>query len=248
MVLRDAAGTVVDSLNYGGLVDPWSAEGYQAASGAGASGCSVPSPGGARGAQAASALHRSAGRFPDGADSDSNCADFQLQSTATLAMNSDVGLKNIKVNSVAGFTVGQTIFIDSGENRETAVIATIGTPGATAVSTGTSAGVTVIPVTSAAGFSAGQTITIDNGTNRETAVVASVNGGRRGGGGGGGRGPAGASITITAPLAMPHGADAQVSGSGITVVSALTRAHASGAQIAGNLPTPGAPNQYSRRN
>ena len=35
MVLRDAAGLVVDSLNYGGLVDPWAAEGYQAASGAG---------------------------------------------------------------------------------------------------------------------------------------------------------------------------------------------------------------------
>ncbi len=30
MVLRDAAGLVVDSLNYGGLVDPWAAEGYQA--------------------------------------------------------------------------------------------------------------------------------------------------------------------------------------------------------------------------
>ncbi len=35
MVLRDAAGLVVDSLNYGGLVDPWAAEGYQAASGPG---------------------------------------------------------------------------------------------------------------------------------------------------------------------------------------------------------------------
>ena len=36
MVLRDASGLVVDSLNYGGLVDPWAAEGYQAASGAAA--------------------------------------------------------------------------------------------------------------------------------------------------------------------------------------------------------------------
>ena len=41
MVLRDAAGNVVDGLNYGGLVDPWAAEGYQAASGAGESGCFV---------------------------------------------------------------------------------------------------------------------------------------------------------------------------------------------------------------
>ena len=44
MVLRDAAGLVVDSLNYGGLVDPWAAEGYQAASGSGQSGCYVPCP------------------------------------------------------------------------------------------------------------------------------------------------------------------------------------------------------------
>ena len=49
MVLRDAAGLVVDSLNYGGLVDPWAAEGYQATSGAGQSGCRVTSPGPASG-------------------------------------------------------------------------------------------------------------------------------------------------------------------------------------------------------
>jgi hypothetical protein len=45
MVLRDAAGLVVDSLNYGLLVDPWAAEGYQAVSGAGQSGCRVTAPG-----------------------------------------------------------------------------------------------------------------------------------------------------------------------------------------------------------
>ncbi len=31
MVLRDVAGLVVDSLNYGGLIDPWVAEGYPGA-------------------------------------------------------------------------------------------------------------------------------------------------------------------------------------------------------------------------
>jgi hypothetical protein len=45
MVLRNAAGLVVDSLNYGALVDPWAAEGDQAASGMGASGCYVTAPG-----------------------------------------------------------------------------------------------------------------------------------------------------------------------------------------------------------
>ena len=90
MVLRDATGLVVDSLNYGGLVDPWAAEGYQADSGAGQSGCSAPSPGAGRGGfggpggPAASAPNRSAGRFPDGADTDSNCRDFLLQTATTL--------------------------------------------------------------------------------------------------------------------------------------------------------------------
>ena len=89
MVLRDAAGLVVDSLNYGGLVDPWAAEGYQATSGSGESGCYVPTPGLAGGfglaAAAAGATNRSAGRFPDGLDTDSNCTDFLLQPATTLS-------------------------------------------------------------------------------------------------------------------------------------------------------------------
>ncbi len=70
MVLRDAHGLVADSLNYGSLVDPWSAEGYQGASGSGQSGCTVTAPGTASGAG------RSASRIPDGTDTDSNCTDF----------------------------------------------------------------------------------------------------------------------------------------------------------------------------
>ncbi len=153
-------------------------------SGAGESGCRVPAPGAGRGGfggpagPAASTPNRSAGRFPDGADTDSNCRDFLLQTATTLSAASAAGANNIKVASVADFGAGQTIMIDTGANRETAVIATVGTPGATTVGTATDAGATVIPVASAAGFSAGQTITIDSGANRETAVVASVTGGR----------------------------------------------------------------------
>ena len=44
MVLRDARGLVADSLNYGGIVDPPAAEGYQGASGAGQGGCFAPTP------------------------------------------------------------------------------------------------------------------------------------------------------------------------------------------------------------
>jgi hypothetical protein len=90
MVLRDARGLIVDSLNYGLLVDPWVAEGYHGTSGAGESGCRVTMPavgrGGGRGAAPAGPTpNRSAGRFPDGADTDSNCSDFLLPPAPTTA-------------------------------------------------------------------------------------------------------------------------------------------------------------------
>ncbi len=239
LVLRDASGLVVDSLNYGGLVDPWAAEGYQAASGSGQSGCRAPAPGltggfGPPAALAGLAVNRSAGRYPDGRDTDSNCTDFLLQPATILAAGSDAGANNIKVASVADFAAGQTIMIDTGASQETAVIATVGTAGATTVGMATDAGATSIPVAGVIGFSAGETITIDNGANQETAVVASISGRR-----------SGSSITIAAPLTHSHAAGAQVSGSGITLTAALTRAHASGAQVANGAPTPGAPNTYS---
>ena len=238
IVLRDASGLVVDSLNYGGLVDPWAAQGNQAVSGLDKSGCYAPSPGaggeGAPFAAAAGATNTSAGRFPDGADTNSNCADFLTQATATLSVDSAAGDTNIKVASVAGFEAGQTIRIGTGANLETAVIATVGTAGATTVRTATDASATVIPVASVMGFSEGQTIAIDSGANSETAIVAPVAWWSR-------------TITVTAPLTHGHQAGAQVSGTGITLTAPLTRSHASGAQVTDNVPTPGAPNRYHRR-
>ena len=253
MVLRDTAGLVVDSLNYGLLVDPWASEGYQATSGAGEGGCRVTSPGAGRGfgggfggpaAPAVATPHRSAGRFPDGADTDSNCNDFLVQAATTLSADSATGTANVKVASVAGFVAGQTLLIDAGARHETAVIATVGTAGATTSGAATAAGATVIPVASGMGFSAGQTITIDNATSQEAAVVAAI--GRVFGPGGPGSPGGGATITVTAPLTLAHAAGAQVSGTGITLTAALTKAHASGAQAAVNVPTPGAPNKYER--
>jgi len=235
MVLRDASGLVVDSLNYGGLVDPWAAEGYQAASGLEKSGCYVPVSGsvGDFGLFApAGGTNTSAGRFPDGVDSDSDCNDFLLQAATILLTPSANGATNIKVASVAGFGAGQTIMIDTGATLETAVIATVGTAGATTVRAATAAGATVIPVVSAAGFSPGQTITLGSGADYEAAVVASAT--FRGG----------ATITVAAPLTLAHAASAQISGTGITLTSALTHAHASGVQVTDNIPTPGAPNKY----
>jgi hypothetical protein len=249
IVLRDAAGGVVDSLNFGGLVDPWAAEGYQAGAGAGANGCSAPAPSaggrggfGAPGAQPAASPNRSSGRFPDGADTDSNCTDFLLQSATTLSAASAAGANNIKVGSVGDFAAGQKILLDTGANLEAAIIATVGTAGATTVGTAADAGATLIPVAGGASFTAGQSITIDSGAKQETAVVASTSGGR-----GGGRGGGGAAITVTAPLKSAHAAGVQVSGSGITLTAPLSKAHDNGAQVVDNIPTPGTANQYTRK-
>ncbi len=236
MVLRDPSGLVVDSLNYGLLVDPWASEGYHAASAATAAGCFVtaPGPGTVFGAvvSADGASDTSSGRFPDGRDTDSNCNDFLTAPATTLSVPSSIAANNIKVASVAGFNAGQTIRIDGGASLETAVIATVGTSGGTAVTAATTAGASVIPVASTVGFSPGQTITIGEGTNLESAIVNYFT--RRGTG----------LITLTAPLTLAHASGDQLSGTGITLTAVLTRAHASATQVAGSASTPGAPNHY----
>jgi len=92
IVLRDGGGLVVDSLNYGGVVDPWAAEGYQGRSPG--NGCNVPAPnaGGGRGGRGgapggAPAAARSSARTSDGLDTDSNCADFRAGNPTPGAPN-----------------------------------------------------------------------------------------------------------------------------------------------------------------
>ncbi|HZP06947.1 MAG TPA: arabinofuranosidase catalytic domain-containing protein [Terracidiphilus sp.] len=239
MILRDASGLVVDSLNYGLLVDPWAGEGYQATSGPTQSGCRVIAPGLLVGfgpaASPASASDTSAGRFPDGADTDSNCTDFSTEPATNLSAASVAGATNIKVASVTGFNAGQTVRVDTGANVETAVVATVGTPGATTMDAATSAGATVLPLANVSGFTIGQAITIGSGADSETAVVAAST--RRGAG----------TITVSTPLAHAHAAGTQIAGTGITLMTALTRDHAAEAQVAGSASTPGAPNRYYRK-
>jgi hypothetical protein len=239
IVLRDAFGVVADSLNYGGLVDPWVAEGDQSISGTRLSGCYAPAPGSVFSpwstVMAPVSVSTSAGRFPDGNDSDSNCTDFLTQAAATLSANSAVGATNIKVASTEGFRPGQTIHLDSDANVETAVIATVGTPGATTISSSIDEKATVLPVASVTGFSRGQTITIGDGEDSETAIISAV------------RTHGDMTITVSKPLAHQHPAGAQISGSGITLTSPLAKAHASGVQVFDDLPTPGAPNQYQAK-
>ncbi len=240
MVLRDASGVVADSLNYGGLVDPWVAEGDQTASGAELSGCYAPAPGSEFNPWSTVvtpvATNTSAGRFPDGSDTDRNCNDFLTQAVASLSAGSHVGATNVKVSSVEGFQAGQKILVDSGASVETAVISTVGSAGGTTLSSSIGVGATVLPTANVTGFRKGQTISIGDGGSSETAVVSSV------------RGRGAASITLVAPLARAHAAGEEISGSGISLTAPLTRTHMSGAQVSDNIPTPGAPNRYRAAN
>ena len=239
IVLRDPSGVVADSLNYGGLVDPWAAEGDQAVSGTEISGCYAPAPGSVFSpwstVVAPVHINSSAGRFPDGADTDSNCTDFSTQAAASLSSTSAVGATNIKVASIEGFRPGQKVHIDSGANAEMAVISSVGTAGATTARTSIDAGATLLRAVNVTGFSKGQSITIDEGVNSETAVVSSV------------RGRDAQTITVVSPLVHSHVVGAQISGSGVTLTSPLAHIHIEGAQISDNVPTPGAPNQYQAR-
>jgi hypothetical protein len=248
IALLDAAGVIVDAVVYGSQQSNSSANGTIASpeiatleGDQGKGGCIVVLPSAGRGfgptASAAAALNRSVGRFPDGADADSNCNDFLLQAATVLPSGSAAGAANIKVASVADFVAGQKIMIDTGANLETTVIATVGTGGATTSGAAIEAGATVIPLAGPTGFSAGQTITIDSGANMETEVVASIAGGR-----------GGARLTLASPVTRAHAAGVQISGTGITLAAPLSKAHAPGAAVATDLPTPGAPNRYSRRN
>jgi Alpha-L-arabinofuranosidase B, catalytic/Lamin Tail Domain len=239
MLLRDASGVVADSLNYGGLTDPWVAEGDQTVSGTQQSGCYAPAPGSVfipwSTLVTPIATNTSAGRFPDGADTDSNCADFLTQAVATLSAASSAGANNIKVTSVEGFRPGQAVLLDAGANHETAVISTVGTAGATTLVGSTAGGATVLPTASVTGFQKGQTISIGDGANAESAVVSAV------------RGRGSNTITLATALAHPHSPGEQVSGSGISLTAPLAKTHARGVQVSDDVPTPGAPNRYQAK-
>ena len=239
LALMDAGGAVVvDAMVYGSRQSNSSGNGTIASpelatleGDQGKGGCIVVVPPGA-----SAAANRSLGRFPDGNNTGNNCTDFRIQPATILAAATNAGANNIKVGSVADFSVGQTITVDAGPSAESVVIAAVGTAGGTTIGADIISGVTVIPVTGVAGFAAGMTLAIDDGAHRETAIVASAAGGGRGGGT--------ARITVTAPLTLAHTTGAQVSGTGIDLATGLTRTHASGAQVSGNAPTPGAANRY----
>jgi hypothetical protein len=256
LALMDASGKVlVDGLVYGSQQGNSSANGYitspEIATLEGEQvqgGCIVALPGSAARqvptVNANDQTNISVGRFPDGNDTDSNCGDFMVQKSITLALPA-MAEANVKINSVTGFSPGQKVVIGTGTTSETATIATVGTTGGTSLNAATEPGVTTIPVISAAGFMPGQTITIGDGATKETVVVNTAIAVRRRPGAPGAAGGPGDSITLLAPLKYTHPVGAQVSGSGITFTAPLTKHHNAGTQILSAAPTPGAVNEYA---
>jgi hypothetical protein len=251
MVLRDAAGHVVDSLNYGDLVDPWASGGFRGAAGKAAT-CHADAPGipGVRTGQQAlpgipfsglgariDATQGSTGRYSDGQDSDSDCTDFvtsvSVRTSATVA-----GSTSVQAVTVAPFSPGETVVIDAGDNAETLTVATVGSPGITRASAPADKGATVVRVDDPRQFAVGQTVVIGSGADEEKSVVVAVDTTWRAG-----------KLTLKEPLALAHDTGTGVSGTGITFTHPITKSHPAGAlmTVTGDLATPGAANNYVRR-
>ena len=259
MTLRNGKGLIVDALNYGGLVDPWLAEGYHADAGAGAEGAYAPVPqtgrgrsgfggfGAAPAAAPAAGPDLSTGRYPDGFDTDDNKLDFHTGQAQTIAAPAKAGQTNIKVASVQGYSIGQTMYIGSGSSLEKVKIATIGTAGATTISADAKKGDKTVAVAAAQPFQAGQVINIGNDSYTIASIQAVPRRGFGGFGGFGGRGgqqqPAEPDkITLTTGLKADVAAGEYLSGSGITLGAPLTKDHGAGDAFTASVATPGKPN------
>ena len=240
ITLRDDKGNVADALNYGLVVDPWLAEGYQADSGAEEDGNFVQAPYprrifGLRMMPGLASL--SAGRFPDGADRDDNKNDFHVQQSLFLSLPAQPGDANVKVPSIAGLAEGSPIVIGRGADAEVLEIVKVGSAGGTVLNAPGVPGTKTIIVESADGFVRGQEILVGD----EPAVVAEA------------IAPRGwwiprdqliHKLVLQAPLRKIHAVSALVSGTGVTLSAPLKGYHAAGAPAATGQPTPGAANVY----
>ena len=235
LVLRDASGVVADSLNYGGLSDPWAAKGYQAESGEKRVAASLLRQAGWRFSQMGRRFARSIEALaasPDGADTDSTVRILLWPPLPYYRSGPPQGAQRSEVASVAGFRAGR-----DGTRSAPALMASAGwlpaweRQGRRPTSNEVPAGATTIPVGSPLGFENGQTITVGTGADAETGPSRRSGASRE------------ERSSVAAPLKQAHGAGTQVSGTGLTLGSGLTRAHAVGAQVGVTLPTPGTPNE-----
>ena len=132
IVLHDSRDRVVDALNYGRVFDAQYAEGYHAESGVDAMGSLVMTPyvvqidGYHNPVPNVEIPNLSAGRYPDGYDSDNNKYDFHVQPYFHLAEDTQKGGQVIIVSSIEGLSAGQKIFIGGADNYEQALMTTIG--------------------------------------------------------------------------------------------------------------------------
>lgn len=244
ITLRDAKSNIVDALNYGGVVDPWLGEGFQGQSGLEEPGNFVQTPASAqRGgfpgmAPAVATPDLSAGRYPDGADTDENEKDFNVQKSFSLAAPVKAGETNIKVNSVAGIIIGQRLFL--GPDAEPVIAANIGTPGYAPLAVAAPAGASKLSVSGVQAFSVGQTVYVGD----ERAEIAEIKAARRNMWGPAPATPVYDEVILATPLKKAHGTGEALAGTGITVSSPIKGSYATGASVTGSVPTPGAPNRF----
>lgn len=134
MTLYDADHNVVDCVNWGAVTDPMLAEGFQGQSGLDEYGnyvhLEVPQYGQSPRFVDPSApvmLHPnlSAGRYPDGRDTDDNMLDFRFQLTTNLLRPAEAGARELYITDVEGLRIGHIFYLGHGDNVEKVQIATI---------------------------------------------------------------------------------------------------------------------------
>ena len=239
ITLRDAKGNIVDALNYGAIVDPWLGEGYQGQSGLEEPGNFVRTPAiSVRGIPAPGTVspNLSAGRWPDGLDTDDNENDFRVQGSLTLAAPLKAGSRNLKVSSTNGLIINQRLFI--GPDHEEVIAANIGSAGYATLAAEASKGATRVSVSSSQGFKVGQEVYVGD----EKAFIAEIHAVRRGWFNTSPSVPD--AIVLTAPLKSAHASGEDFAGSGVTVSSPVKGDYAAGIPVTGSVPTPGAPNRF----
>lgn len=136
MTLYDRKGNVVDCLNWGTVVNPMLAEGFQGQSGWEEYGnyihLKTESGGGGwfrdPNAPVMANPNLSAGRYPDGSDSDDNMVDFKFQLSFNLYQKAAAGTQTIVITNTEGLRIGHILNIGSGDDLETVKVQLIGEP------------------------------------------------------------------------------------------------------------------------
>lgn len=242
MVLRNAKGLVVDALNYGRVVDTQYSEGYHGESGKDAMGRFVKTPyitnkDGYNNPVADAVLpNLSAGRFPDGYDTDNNKYDFRVQPSFHLAAGVPEGGSRVVFHSSEGLKPGQMIYIGDESDYEYVQVATVGSMGATAIRASLRPGDRYVQVEDATDFAVGQPVLI-NGHRATISDIQTSTASR-------GQAKPAEMIVLKAPVDFSAPQGTLITGTGAGLSTPLKNAHKIGEAVSVNKPTPGRPNVY----